>query len=151
MFPSAPVSFPFSTWRAPCCPKGVESSTEGASETAGSVSAGCAPDASEDDVCSEEAVLSEMVSVMAADASGEADVAASFGVSCLPQPARAQVPKVASTAQLSIFLKIDIITSFLIRVRESTNENTNNGLPFKTKKQALTTNIIIVSVKLGKK
>lgn len=81
----------------------MESSTEGASETAGSVSAGCAPDASEDDVCSEEAVLSEMVSVMAADASGEADVAASFGVSCLPQPARAQVPKVASTAQLSIF------------------------------------------------
>ena len=118
--------------------------TEGASETAGSVSAGCAPDASEDDVCSEEAVLSEMVSVMAADASGEADVAASFGVSCLPQPARAQVPKAASTAQLSVFLKIDIITSFLIR--ESTNENINNGLPFKTKKQALTTNIIIVSV-----
>ena len=48
---------------------------------------------------------------MAADASGEADVAASFGVSCLPQPARAQVPKAASTAQLSVFLKIDIITS----------------------------------------
>ena len=117
----------------------------------GSVSAGCAPDASEDDVCSEEAVLSEMVSVMAADVSGEADVVASFDVSCLPQPARAQVPKAASTAQLSVFLKIDIITSFLIRVRESTNENTNNGLPFKTKKQALTTNIIIVSVKLGKK
>lgn len=151
MFPSASVSFPFSTWRAPCCPKGVESSTEGASETAGSVSAGCAPDALEDDVCSEEAVLSEMVSVMAADVSGEADVVASFDVSCLPQPARAQVPKAASTAQLSVFLKINIITSFLIRVRESTNENTNNGLPFKTKKQALTTNIIIVSVKLGKK
>ena len=56
-----------------------------------------------------------------------------LGVSCLPQPARAQVPKAASTAQLRAFLKIDIITSFLIRVRESTNENTNDGLPFKTK------------------
>lgn len=34
---------------------------------------------------------------------GEADVVASFDVSCLPQPARAQVPKAASTAQLSVF------------------------------------------------
>ena len=140
MFPSASVSFPFSTWRAPCCPKGVEVTSAGCVD--------CVPGVG---VCSDAAVLSLTVSVMAADASGEADVVASFDVSCLPQPARAQVPKAASTAQLSVFLKIDIITSFLIRVRESTNENTNNGLPFKTKKQALTTNIIIVSVKLGKK
>ena len=143
MFPSASVSFPFSTWRAPCCPKGVEVLSAGLAD--------CIPGASGAGVCSDAAVLSLTVSVMAADASGEADVAASFGVSCLPQPARAQVPKAASTAQLRVFLKIDIITSFLIRVRESTNENTNDGLPFKTKKQALTTNIIIVSVKLGKK
>ena len=136
MFPSASVSFPFSTWRAPCCPKGVEVTSAG--------SVDCVPGASGAGVCLDAAVLSLTVSVMAADASGEADVAASFDVSCLPQPARAQVPKAASTAQLRVFLKIDIITSFLIR--ESTNENTNNGLPFKTKKQALTTNIIIVSV-----
>jgi len=63
---------------------------------------------------------------MAADASGEADVVASFDVSCLPQPARAQVPKAASTAQLSVFLKIDIITSFL----NENNKNINNGLLF---------------------
>ena len=143
MFPSASVSFPFSTWRAPCCPKGVEVTSAGCVD--------CVPGASGVGVGSDAAVLSLTVSVMAADVSGEADVVASFDVSCLPQPARAQVPKAASTAQLSVFLKIDIITSFLIRVRESTNENTNNGLPFKTKKQALTTNIIIVSVKLGKK
>ena len=143
MFPSASVSFPFSTWRAPCCPKGVEVTSAGPAD--------CIPGASGAGVCSDAGVLSLTVSVMAADVSGEADVVASFDVSCLPQPARAQVPKAASTAQLSVFLKIDIITSFLIRVRESTNENTNNGLPFKTKKQALTTNIIIVSVKLGKK
>lgn len=105
MFPSASVSFPFSTWRAPCCPKGVDALSLSASEVTSAGCVDCVPGASGAGVCSDAAVLSLTVSVMAADASGEADVAASFDVSCLPQPARAQVPKAASTAQLSVFLK----------------------------------------------
>ena len=52
---------------------------------------------------------------MAAEgASGKQMLRLHLAASCLPQPARAQVPKAASTAQLSVFLKIDIITSFSI-------------------------------------
>ena len=69
----------------------------------GSVSAGWASTVSGTDVCSGAVVLSEMVSVMAAEGASEEVAAVSLAASCLPQPARAQVPKAASTAQLSVF------------------------------------------------
>jgi hypothetical protein len=71
-------------------------------------------------------VLSEMVSVMAAEGASEEVAAVSLAASCLLQPASAQVLRAARTAQLSVFLKIDIGTSFL----NENNKNINNGLLF---------------------
>ena len=51
----------------------------------------------------------------------------------LPQPARAQVPKAASTAQLSVFRKIDIAEPLLFLFENKRMKLQNNGYLLKLK------------------